>query len=361
MQSYNKYSSMDSWLNAVLSTRHKIPQPIATFPAAHILGCTVENLAKDPAAQAMGIKLMAEKYNMRIAMGFMDLSAEAEAFGANCIYHEEEIPTISGAIVESEEDADALQIPEVGTGRTGTYLKGIEMALHLIDDRPVFAECIGPFSLAGRLVDITEAMVLCYEEPDMMHTVLKKATTFIIDYIKAYKEIGACGILIAEPLAGILSPALVDEFSCQYMKQIVDACQDKDFLVFYHNCGNNAVLQADDIFAIGCKGYHFGDKIRLKDILEKAPSDVIVMGNVSPSEEFFKGTKKSIRVATYRVMHDCYDYDNFWLSSGCDVPALADPTNIAEFFSAAEDFYKCHDMYEVLQENFDAKYFERAK
>ena len=79
MQSYNKYSSMDSWLNAVLSTRHKIPQPIATFPAAHILGCTVENLAKDPAAQAMGIKLMAEKYNMRIAMGFMDLSAEAEA------------------------------------------------------------------------------------------------------------------------------------------------------------------------------------------------------------------------------------------------------------------------------------------
>ena len=69
MQSYNKYSSMDSWLNAVLSTRHKVPQPIATFPAAHILGCTVESLAKNPAGQAMGIKLMADKYNMSIAMG----------------------------------------------------------------------------------------------------------------------------------------------------------------------------------------------------------------------------------------------------------------------------------------------------
>ena len=353
MQSYNKYSNMDNWVNAVIAKRHKIPQPIATFPAAHVLGLSVERLAKDPISQAMGIKLMAEKYNLRIAMGFMDLSAEAEAFGATCVYHEGEVPTISGSIVNSEEDADALQIPEVGAGRTGSYLKGIEMALKLIRDRPVFAECIGPFSLAGRLVDITEAMVLCYEEPDMMHTVLDKATTFIISYIKAYKALGAHGVMVAEPLAGILSPALAGEFSCDYMKKIVDECQDEDFIIFYHNCGNNTVLQAEEIFSMGCKGYHFGDKIVLKDILEKAPKGVIVMGNVSPSDEFFNGTRKSIRTATYKVMHECYGYDQFWLSSGCDIPALTDPSNIAEFFDAANDFYKCADMYEELGYSFD--------
>ena len=353
MQSYNKYSSMDNWCNAVIAKRHKIPQPIATFPAAYVLGSTVERLSKDPVAQAIGIKLMAEKYNMRIAMGYMDLSAEAEAFGAKCIYHEHEIPTISGALITTEEEADALQIPAVGTGRTGTYLLGIKMALSIINDRPVFAECIGPFSLAGRLVDITEAMVLCYEEPDMMHTVLDKATTFIINYIKEYKRLGAHGVMIAEPLAGILSPALVDEFSCDYMKKIVEECQDKDFVVFYHNCGNNTVLQAESIFSIGCKGYHFGDKIRLCEMLEKAPADVIVMGNVSPSDEFLTGTKASIRTATYKVLHECYKYDNFWLSSGCDVPALSDPSQIDEFFSAAMDFYKCHDMLESLQDDFD--------
>ena len=353
MQSYNRYSSMNNWVNAVIAKRHKTPQPIATFPAAYILGHTVEDLSKNPITQAMGIKLMAEKYNMRIAMGFMDLSAEAEAFGATCIYHDEEVPTISGSIVNSLEDAEALQIPAVGTGRTGSYLKGIEMALRLIKDRPVFAECIGPFSLAGRLVDITEAMVLCYEEPEMMHTVLEKATTFIIDYVKAFKALGAHGIMIAEPLAGILSPTLAGEFSCTYMKRIVDECQDKNFVVFYHNCGNNAALQADEIFAIGCKGYHFGDKVVLKDLLAKAPEGVLVMGNVSPSEEFFSGTKASIRKATYQVMHECYAYDQFWLSSGCDIPALTDPTNIDEFFSAAEDFYKCADMLEELQEEFD--------
>lgn len=353
MQSYNEYSTMNAWLSATIATRRKVPQPIATFPASYVLGGTVELLAKDPISQALGIKMMAEKYNMRIAMGYMDLSAEAEAFGAHCVYHEEEVPTISGSIVNSEEDADALQVPEVGAGRTGSYLKGIEMALKLIKDRPVFAECIGPFSLAGRLVDITEAMVLCYEEPDMMHTVLEKATQFITEYVKAFKALGCHGIMIAEPLAGILSPALVEEFSCDYVKQIVDECQDENFLIFYHNCGNNAVLQTKEIFATGCKGYHFGDKIRLKDILEKAPKDVLVMGNVSPSDEFYKGTKKSIRMATYKVMHECYGYDNFWLSSGCDVPALANPDNIDEFFAAAYDYYKCNDMIEELADYYD--------
>ena len=163
MPSNSKFSNMYNWCNAAIATRHKVPQPIATFPAAAVLGSNVERLSKNPVGQAIGIKIMAEKYNMRIAMGYMDLSAEAEAFGAECIYHEDEIPTITGALITSEEEADALEIPEVGTGRTGSYLLGIEMALHLIKDRPVFAECIGPFSLAGRLVDITEAMVLCYE------------------------------------------------------------------------------------------------------------------------------------------------------------------------------------------------------
>ena len=49
-------------------------------------------------------------------------------------------------------------------------------------------------------------MLYCYDEPDMMHTVLEKTTEFITKYILAYKAIGAHGVVIAEPLAGLLSP-----------------------------------------------------------------------------------------------------------------------------------------------------------
>lgn len=153
-----------------------------------------------------------------------------------------------GSIVDDEEQAEALQIPQIGAGRTGRYIEAIEKACQLITDRPVFAGVIGPFSLAGRLMDVTNALVNCYTEPDMVHIVMKKATAFLISYIKAYKErTGAAGVVIAEPLTGLLSPAMAEEFSEPYVKELVDAVQDDDFLVVYHNCGDNTIQMIDSI------------------------------------------------------------------------------------------------------------------
>lgn len=70
----------------------------------------------------------------------------------------------------------------------------------------MFAGVIGPFSLAARLLDVTEIMIYCYEEPDMVHVLLEKATQFITEYCKAYKEAGANGVVIAEPVAGCSRP-----------------------------------------------------------------------------------------------------------------------------------------------------------
>ena len=38
----------------------------------------------------------------------------------------------------------------------------------------IFFFVIGPFSLTGRLIDVNEAMIKCYEEPEMVYTVLEK-------------------------------------------------------------------------------------------------------------------------------------------------------------------------------------------
>lgn len=57
----------------------------------------------------------------------------------------------------------------MGAGRTGQYIEAIRQACGLIQDRPVFAGVIGPYSLAGRLMDVTEIMVNCYADPDFVH------------------------------------------------------------------------------------------------------------------------------------------------------------------------------------------------
>jgi uroporphyrinogen decarboxylase len=63
----------------------------------------------------------------------------------------------------------------------------------------VFGGHIGPFSLAGRLFDLTEILMAVRLEPDIIHILLDKCTCFLIEYAKTFKKKGANGIFIAEP------------------------------------------------------------------------------------------------------------------------------------------------------------------
>ena len=339
--------NMYAWIEELKAAKVKKAMPVLSFPSVQLMGITVRELINDSDLQAKGMKAVADRVPTAAAVSLMDLSLEAECFGSKIRVSDEEVPTVVGSLIDAELDEDerleqakALAVPAVGAGRTQIYIDAIEKAVGLITDRPVLAGVIGPFSLAGRLMDVTEAMIYCYDEPDMVHVLLQKATDFIIQYIKAYKAVGANGVVLAEPLAGLLSPGLAQEFSGDYCKQIVDAVQDESFIVVYHNCGNTAVLTMDSLLSCGAKAYHFGDAVDMTEVMEKIPSDVMALGNVSPAGEFRGGTPESIKRATWKVMEACCKYPNFVISSGCDIPPMSPWENIDAFFAAVDAFYQ---------------------
>lgn len=331
--------NMKNWLKEMLEADVKKAMPVLSFPSISLMGISVVDLISDSEKQAIGMKLIADKCDTAASVSMMDLSVEAEAFGAQIKISGDEVPTVIGRLIEDEDDAKALKVPAVGAGRTGLYIEAIGKATKLITDRPVFAGAIGPFSLAGRLMDMTEIMINCQVEPDMVHETLRKTTQFIIEYIKAYKAIGANGVVLAEPAAGLLSPKLIAEFSSKYVKEIVDAVQDDNFILVYHNCGNTIPL-IDSILTVGAAAYHFGNAIKMSDMLKLIPADTIAFGNVDPASQFRNGTPESIREATLSILKDCSQHRNFVISSGCDVPPLSSWNNIDAFFAAVKDFYK---------------------
>jgi len=209
----------------------------------------------------------------------------------------------------------------------------------LIHDRPIFAQCIGPFSLAGRLMNVNDVMMHCYESPDLVHAVLRKATDFLKGYALEFKKIGAAGIVLAEPLAGLLSPDLMREFSMEYVREIVDAVQDKHYLFVYHNCGSAVPKLINEITDTGCFAYHFGESVDLGYILDKMPRNYLVLGNISPSKVFDCNSTEHVRLETLRVLRGCGKYNNFVISSGCDIPPNVDLDNVDMFFQTSEDYY----------------------
>jgi uroporphyrinogen decarboxylase len=329
--------NMRKWLEELPGSGKAFP--ILSFPCVSLLGCTVRELISDSVSQARGMALVAERVDSAASVSLMDLSVEAECFGAEVRFSDDEVPTVVGRLIEDEDAAEALEIPEVGSARSGIYVDAIRKAAKLITDRPVFAGIIGPFSLAARLFDVSEIMVDCYDDPDMVHTVLEKATQFLVNYAKAYKDAGADGIVMAEPVAGLLSPKLEAEFSAPYVKKIVDAVQDDAFIVDYHNCGDNVPLMTQSILSIGAAAYHFGNAIVMKAILEKLPHDVPVMGNVDPAGVLKMGSVETVRESTIELLGKCARHKNFVLSSGCDIPPRTPWENLDAFFAAAREFY----------------------
>lgn len=331
--------NMTQWAAELLAAPIKKPLPVLSFPAIQMMDITVKELISSSDLQAKGMKLVSERVDAAASVSLMDLSLEAECFGSTIRFSDDEVPTVIGSVVSSEEEAEALEVPEIGAGRTAIYIEAIEKAVKLIEDRPVLAGVIGPFSLAGRLMDVSEAMIYCYDEPDMVHTVLEKVTQFIIKYIMEYKRVGANGVVVAEPLAGLLSPALAEEFSAEYMKKIVDAVQDEEFIVVYHNCGNCTIQQIESIVNIGAPILHFGNAINMEEMMSHVPANVMAAGNVDPASQFRNGTVESIKESTRATMEACCKFPNFIISSGCDIPPMSKWENIEAFFEAAREFY----------------------
>ena len=327
--------NMEKWLRNLPKSGKALP--LLSFPGIRFLnGVNVRQMVSDSGLQADCMKAVADRVDAAAAVSFMDLSVEAEAFGAQLQFFDDDVPAVIGALISDEEEAGALEIPEVGAGRTGVYIEAIRLAKEGITDRPVLAGAIGPFSLAGRLVDVSEAMYLCYDEPELLHTLLEKCVSFSIAYIRVLRAAGADGVVLAEPLAGLISPEQEREFSAPYVRRIAEAVQDEHFPVIYHNCGSYAYLMTDSIRENGCMAYHFGDSVELHRMLEQMGPETIVMGNISPSSEFRNGTPATMGAAVRTLLAKCGGYPGFVPSSGCDVPPGSPWENIEAFFETCK-------------------------
>jgi uroporphyrinogen decarboxylase len=166
---------------------------------------------------------------------------------------------------------------------------------------------------------------------------LEKCTTFLITYCQAIKQTGAQGVIMAEPAAGLISNDDCLMYSTPYIKRIVDAVQDDDFLLVLHNCGNTGHC-TNAMVATGAKALHFGNRIDMVEALQACPSDILVMGNLDPVSVFKQANADEVYTKTTDLLNRTKDFPNYVLSTGCDVPPLIPQANISSFYRALDAF-----------------------
>lgn len=320
-----------------LQNKKRLAIPIMTHPGIELIGKTVLDAVTDGSVHADAIVSLAENTPSDAATVIMDLTVEAEAFGAKLQYASNEVPSVSERLLHNMSEVENIPIPELSAARIPEYLKANRIAAERIKDRPVYAGCIGPYSLAGRLYDMSEMMMAIYVEPDLAKMLLAKCSVFIMKYIQALKETGVDGVIMAEPAAGLLSNEDATTFSTNYIKPIVEAVQDDNFLFVLHNCGNTGHCTQSMIDS-GAKGLHFGNQCNMVEALRQVPGDRIVMGNLDPVGIFKSATPEQVYDATTKLLEETAEFDNFVISTGCDVPPGVSKENIDAFYRAVSNF-----------------------
>ena len=321
----------------MLQKKKRLAIPIMTHPGIELIGSTVLQAVTNGQVHADAICALNDRFPSDAVTAIMDLTVEAEAFGATIKFSENEIPNVTGRLVSDFDEVQALQVPSLDSGRVSEYLKANSIVASRVKDKKIYGGCIGPFSLAGRLFDLSELMMAIYIEPETVTLLLDKCTEFIAKYVSAMKECGINGVILAEPAAGLVSNDDCYTYSSTYVKKIIDAVQDDTFSVILHNCGNTGHC-TDAMIRSGAAGLHFGNKADMVEALKTCPKDLPVMGNIDPVGIIQQGNPEKVYDAVTELLGKTAEYDNFILSSGCDVPPHVPIDNIKAFYKALSDY-----------------------
>lgn len=327
--------NVSQWIKEIIASTDSAALPIMTHPGIELIAKDVLDAVMDGEIHFQAIRALNERFPQSLACTvIMDLTVEAEAFGAQLSKSKYEVPSIIGRLLSTYQEVENLSIPSLQSARVPEYLKANRLAVEHIN-KPIFAGCIGPYSLAGRLFDMTEIMMAIYTEPDTAKLLLEKCTEFLLLYCQAIKETGVAGIIMAEPAAGLLSNEDCRQYSSTYVKRIIDAVQDGSFAVILHNCGNTGHC-TEAMVSTGAKGYHFGNKIDMIAAIDACPKDVLVMGNLDPVGVFKMATANEVAQYTTDLLHRMARYPNFVISTGCDTPPQVPFANIEAFYQSVD-------------------------
>ena len=321
----------------MLQKKKRLAIPIMTHPGIELCGSTVLKAVTDGQAHADAICALNDRFPADAVTAIMDLTVEAEAFGAQIRFSENEIPSILGRLVHDAESVAGLEVPSLDKGRIPEYLKANLIVASRIKDKKVFGGCIGPFSLAGRLFDLSELMMAMYIEPETVTMLLKKCTAFITSYLLAMQGTGIDGVILAEPASGLVSNDDCYLYSSVYVRKIVDAVQDDGFSIVLHNCGNTGHC-TDAMIRSGASALHFGNRADMVEALKTCPPDIPVMGNIDPVTVMQQASPEQVYAAVSELLGKTAGFGNFILSTGCDVPPRTPVVNIQAFYQALSDY-----------------------
>ncbi len=265
-----------------------------------------------------------------------DLCVEAEALGCeiNVYSHAEDIlyPTIKTKLINNAEEMD-INLPSniPSRGRIPMMREVIGLLKNDVgSDVAVGAHVLGPFTLAGQIMELNSLLKSSFKKPDKVARLLDLLADAIILIAKEYESAGADYITVREmgATSDVLSPRVFKSLILPHLKKIFAELSINNIL---HICGKTNDIA---LFMVesGARAISVDQKNDVAETRKKIGPDVLLFGNYDPYNILVSGTTDQV-MATVR---ECINNGVNAVWPGCDIW----PTVPAENFHAMMDEVK---------------------
>lgn len=261
-----------------------------------------------------------------------DLGVEAEALGAklNTYADAEDLlyPTLREKTVERAAD---IHVPDdlEHAGRIPVVCEAIRLLKAELGDRAaVGTYLLGPFTLAGQIMDLNRLLKMPLREADEVTRILTVLSDVIVAIAAIYQRAGADYLNIREmgTSADILSPRV---FRSLVKPHLIDIFKRIEMPAILHICGNtNAIV--GDMLECNAAAISIDQKNRLAETRQKVGPEPLILGNIDPYNVLVLGQPDGVRAAVQKAVEE--GASAVW--PGCDIWPTAPAENMRAYADA---------------------------
>ena len=241
--------------------------------------CRTPELASEITVQPI------RRYGMDAAILFSDILVIPQAMNIEVEMKPGVGPWLPNPI-RTQKDLDRVIVPDV-TVELDYVMKAIKASKDLLNNEiPLIGFAGSPWTILCYCVqgqgskNFDKAKEFCFTQPILAHTLLQRITSTTIAYLKEKVKAGVDAVQIFDSWGGMLSPTDYQEFSWQYINQIIEALQDEaPVIAFGKGCWFALEEMANSKAAALGVDWTINPKIARK----LAGSEITLQGNMDPS------------------------------------------------------------------------------
>jgi [methyl-Co(III) methanol-specific corrinoid protein]:coenzyme M methyltransferase len=269
-----------------------------------------------------------------------DMGVEAEALGAGINFYTHRTDIVYPTILEKPaEKILELNLPIsphlADKGRIPLVTEAIRYLKEEVGNQiAIGAWVLGPYTLAGQLVDIGDLAKQAYKATEKVKEMLERLAGVLIDISNIYKEAGADYITVREMGAGpdILSPRIFKVLIRPTLERVFSNIASPNIL---HICGDtNSIV--DQMGLCGADALSVEQQNDIAESRTKLGPDALILGNVDPYGVIVKGKPEDIDTAVKQAVAD--GVSAIW--PGDDIWPTVPWENMEAFVSTARKYGK---------------------